>query len=830
MGATTSVQTDTANGEGSTGSNEVKFDSYEDEDEDASHRGRCTGDNRGPILRYTNHSLALADTRPGSNTDVKSEHMQISVKYLSEENVRLQLANEKLLEQIKCLRRTVQNDEVSGEQFRPLRVLSGTNNRRSTQASQLIRIRMFSGDSCDRDNIFGESTEDRLKRLEKHLASERQEKWSAIEFSEKCRIDLVNSERDLAKSNQEVRKLMGELEAHKKHIKDVETARKFGEEGECSGERRQTNGRESLQQFRKDLSAKREARQRALSAITAEMNGLREQLQKEKNRRCNLERELETSRQNHPLESILSDNSSLRNEIEILRENAERLKNVSSENVRLKFEAKRLNEEMDSLNLNLGELKFEYYEEKRKHERTMDRLKELENACEGNRQLRSGWEEEREKFYEKYDQEKEEITKRTNALKEVITITRQMLAIRESQVQELKVQLKDIEESVKKSRIMEENGLKAEYEKQLENIKSLKSNELSSIPRQVLYEERVRLMETEKKKQDEALETKEKTIDEQSKEIEDLRTQLQASQRQTNFEREECECLDRELRLTVARCKDLENEISLINNMFTQMLLGPFNTGQETDLDKLTELLQENHDLIAEMTTKEDGSEIASVLPKLLLDLITQVDRMNVRKEENEMIESCDTISEQSESLLAENQGAVLPILSYKDATLFKPPVLDRRLPGDEDKDRVDSKLNENLNPTVQEIASNLPKVWKVLMELLSHHSIPEEPTRGDEKQCYKKVDTPNGPRTVISVSKTFIRLKDLILEKKALQKELTRLKQLNSHLETRLDDQEKRYIKILKFSDGLLLTFTLLLDYLKSNANFTKPGELSEG
>lgn len=44
-----------------------------------------------------------------------------------------------------------------------------------------------------------------------------------------------------------------------------------------------------------------------------------------------------------------------------------------------------------------------------------------------------------------------------------------------------------------------------------------------------------------------------------------------------------------------------------------------------------------------------------------------------------------------------------------------------------------------------------------------------------------------------MSVSQTFIRLKDLILEKKALEKETGHLKQLNTHLENRLQDQEKR-------------------------------------
>lgn len=61
------------------------------------------------------------------------------------------------------------------------------------------------------------------------------------------------------------------------------------------------------------------------------------------------------------------------------------------------------------------------------------------------------------------------------------------------------------------------------------------------------------------------------------------------------------------------------------------------------------------------------------------------------------------------------------------------------------------------------------------------------------KSSCYTSVNTPGGPRRCISVSKTYIRLKDLIVEKRSLQRELGSLKQLNGHLETRLDEQENR-------------------------------------
>lgn len=94
---------------------------------------------------------------------------------------------------------------------------------------------------------------------------------------------------------------------------------------------------------------------------------------------------------------------------------------------------------------------------------------------------------------------------------------------------------------------------------------------------------------------------------------------------------------------------------------------------------------------------------------------------------------------------------------------------------------------------SASEIAENLPKVWKVLIELLSHQRAPIIEKAEVENPCYNVVETPKGPNLVLSVSKTFIRLKDLILEKKSLERETGRLKHLNTHLECRLQEQEKR-------------------------------------
>lgn len=204
--------------------------------------------------------------------------------------------------------------------------------------------------------------------------------------------------------------------------------------------------------------------------------------------------------------------------------------------------------------------------------------------------------------------------------------------------------------------------------------------------------------------------------------------------------------LESQLGLAKADCRDLQNQMSLINGLFSQMLLGA--SSAQMDLDRLTRLLQENHDLISGIA-KENGTE-AAALPKLLLDIIEQVDAV-----------------------------------------------------GEESAD--DEKLQE-LEQQGQSIADNLPKVWRVLLELLSCHAageqVIEEPT---PDSCYKSVDTPKGPRLVISVSKTYIRLKELILEKKHLEKEMNRMKQLNTHLEGKLS-QQVRILQLFKKADRLYI------------------------
>ena len=61
------------------------------------------------------------------------------------------------------------------------------------------------------------------------------------------------------------------------------------------------------------------------------------------------------------------------------------------------------------------------------------------------------------------------------------------------------------------------------------------------------------------------------------------------------------------------------------------------------------------------------------------------------------------------------------------------------------------------------------------------------------QESCFNEVTTKNGTRMVLSVSKTFIKLKDLILEKKTLEEQLNKMKNINQHLCSQVNLHEEK-------------------------------------
>lgn len=502
----------------------------------------------------------------------------------------------------------------------------------------------------------------------------------------------------------------------------MQESKSVGTEGCAAMRLRSPEVKAELDRFQAEASTRREAMQRVMHAVSSEMERLRRELTAEREARQQLEKNMlhtgstKKSKQEETLTLELEQAQ------QKMKADKKRLKQLSQENERLQFE------------LENG------------HQLLRERTDDLE------------------KMQTQLECEREHTQNQIMALKEVATISKQMLLIREGQVMQLKEKLKEIEASVI-NKVHEKLSidLKTEYESQMENIRSLKG----------LYEERMKVILSEKEKLVQDSEAKSQHLKEEIKKSAEFEQQLAELKISLSQKEEENSNLQIQLDDSQDKSKGLANELSHINNLFTQMLVG--STATDMDLDRLTRLLQENHDLITEITIKEDSSEAAATLPKLLLDLVTQVDS--------------GTASSSSSPRGERNEDNQLELET-------QPPPIVHDLTA-EDVPGMNSKSSEECanGMAVEDIALNLPKVWKVLMELLSHHVTPSYvgDCEDSKNSCYKSVDTPSGPRLVISVSKTFLRLKDLILEKKSLQKELTRLKQLNGHLESKLNDQEHK-------------------------------------
>jgi hypothetical protein len=77
--------------------------------------------------------------------------------------------------------------------------------------------------------------------------------------------------------------------------------------------------------------------------------------------------------------------------------------------------------------------------------------------------------------------------------------------------------------------------------------------------------------------------------------------------------------------------------------------------------------------------------------------------------------------------------------------------------------------------------------------DVLKAANVAGEPSKLLQESCFNEVTTKNGTRMVLSVSKTFIKLKDLILEKKTLEEQLTKMKNINQHLCSQVNLHEEK-------------------------------------
>ncbi|EDW87133.1 uncharacterized protein LOC6526299 [Drosophila yakuba] len=397
--------------------------------------------------------------------------------------------------------------------------------------------------------------------------------------------------------------------------------------------------------------------------------------------------------------------------------------------------------------------------------------------------------------------EVEVVQRQVGTLKEVISCCKQMLSVKEEQCAQLKMKLTEIENSFseREMKIMS-NNLRQEYERQLVNIRQLRQ----------LYEERQRVAAAEyenlqrlisiKKDELTAEQEKNKSLEERNH---GLLKEVELANEELAKLREECSEHKYEKRL-------LSEQVGAVNMLFSQLIMG-FNGKSNMDIDRVNRMLEENRHLLNQMTQAEGNCSDGATLPKLLFDLVEQATGHGDSAEESDKSRSA-TPTPTTTTTMEDSTDGCQPGVAVENSGKGS-----SHSGSSSGVDATAASLKSH-EPEImgkvasaQEIIGNLPKVWKVLMELLSHHKIErvqleELPSSSgalpspssslsasasnaagkDEGESHRKP-------AELSVSKTYIKLKDLILEKKSLVKETNRLKTLNSHLDYRLNQQEKR-------------------------------------
>ncbi|XP_047517223.1 putative leucine-rich repeat-containing protein DDB_G0290503 [Pieris napi] len=449
---------------------------------------------------------------------------------------------------------------------------------------------------------------------------------------------------------------------------------------------------EEMNEFKKELSLKREQRREILAKHKSDKLRLENALEEERKSK------LELYEQNRHLRDIL-----LRNDIEI----PENLPNYNEYSM-FKDTLDQLTQDMENQRANNIKLRCDLASS---HTALQAAFSEMADLSAQNT----------------------ESLKQIKALKEVVAVSKTLISLREDQLTELKNKLTEIEQSLAdREASMLSTDLRQEYERQLQNIRTLRG----------LYEERARLAEVTRQALVRELDDQKSLYQAENTRCTQLNSEVEELKEKVSKLEEEIDVKNYEISACKEELEVTKSEMLVVNKLFSQVILG---YKSKKDLDQLVTRLEENHGILIHMAEQEKGSEISSALPKLLLELVNQVDDNN-ESETNQLISQ---VNEKGEEVQEPNKA--------------------------------------------EEIVQNLPKVWKVLIELLSHQT--ESTTNEAEKftTCYKSVETKSGPVLVPSVSQTYIRLKDLIIEKLSLIKEVNRMKQLNTHLETRLQEQEKR-------------------------------------
>ncbi|XP_055593133.1 restin homolog [Uranotaenia lowii] len=528
---------------------------------------------------------------------------------------------------------------------------------------------------------------------------------------------------------------------------------------------------DKLADFREEIARHRELRKVKMAEIRQEMDQLRKDLEEEKSKNLTLVQYIQGQDQTKqlPAEVLVAVNGSCENDhVEDLHNDTERQSDSSADS---SSDSISQDETRRALRKDLAESQLHLQQANAEILSLQDTIDQLKSQAQTNESAQEDHSSELRKLKAELAELQfqlqisnaetlslqtvnDQLRNQIKSLKEVIKAGKEIITIREDQVDQLKAKLRQIEDSLHERELqIMSTDLRREYERQMTNIRNLRE----------LYEERERVSRMERDNLLRQLELRKNDLDAELEKNKNLESHVTGLQTDLEATKAELYQTKEKLAQSVAECHQLQAEMTVVNQFISKFLLGmgPNRTADQVKLDKLTSVLAENRDLLIEMTKEEaETIDLGAFLPRALYDLVSEVDQEEQQQQQQQQRQQDDSGEPTSESSLS----------------------------GEE--------FSQVQTASPEQIADKLPKVWRVLIELVNHQEQVEPVPfveNGESEECLKSVPTKNGSKTVVSVSKTYLKLKDLILEKKALKKETNRLKTLNTHLERRLETQEKR-------------------------------------
>ena len=200
---------------------------------------------------------------------------------------------------------------------------------------------------------------------------------------------------------------------------------------------------------------------------------------------------------------------------------------------------------------------------------------------------------------------------------------------------------------------------------------------------------------------------------------------------------------------------------------------------------------------------------------KKVLESQTHAKELTTKAEEFEelFIGQLDTVKALQEELA---------VASQENRALVKEMEMLNEMFAEMERTHVDEALSEYTckDPDLSD-AAHKDKEGKVVAVQDILKAVEQESRSSVQDSCFKEVTTKNGTRMVLSVSKTFMKLKDLILEKKTLEDQVEKMKTINQHLCAKVDTHEA---KLWNITDELNKTWnyvsTLKLQHRKLHTN----------